>query len=721
MVFGGLTGGSEVSIVIRAVDKFSGAFKNVNRELEQTNKRMQKDFGAISQTARNTGIAFTIFGVAGVAAMTSMVKEAASFESAFTGVRKTVELSEEGFADLENRFKEITKTTPITFQELSAIGEIAGQLGVEGVNNLAKFTKTIADISVTTNLTAEEAATSFARIANVMQEPLENIDRMGAVIVGLGNNFATTEGEIATFAQRIAASGKGAGLTTADIMGISTAFSAVGIQAERGGTAVSKTIDVMVKAVAFGGKKLDVFAETAGLTADEFKEVFEKDAAEAFELFVLGLGKQGDDVFKTFEKLELEDQRLVQSFRAVAGAGDLITRSIETSKEEWKKNTSLVKEAEKRYKTFESKVEIVRNEFKILVAGLGEELIPLFEDLISVASDVIGWFDDLEDSTKKWIVRIGAGATALALFIGPLMLFVSTIPSIVTAIGTISTAISKIGKIPGIGTIGKIAAPVVSTAAVTAGLAVSFKAITEPGLDINNILGPALIGMGLKSRKAGLWAFGLILVVELILNPEVTSESAGKFTASLTNLLLKVGDFLVDVATQIGKRIVNALFGLDLDVDFTAIKGAGASFMRGYEDELTRLSKEGKLAQSFIDVDLFKEDMSDMSEQTSLFDVLWAKVMDNAEIKTFGFLDATKLLGFFIGNSGPGSFPLVYALGLAKDEWDEMTMVALNDIQNIILELESIPRDITTTVHVEFDVDDVNETLQDKLRNMITT
>ena len=128
-----------------------------------------------------------------------------------------------------------------------------------------------------------------------MQEPLENVDRMGAVIVDLGNNFATTEAEISTFAQRISGAGKIVGLTTADVFAIGTALSSVGVQAEAGGSAVQRGLLEINKAVSIGGEKLGIFASTAGLSVEEFSKMWETDAATAFEKFILGLGKQGDN------------------------------------------------------------------------------------------------------------------------------------------------------------------------------------------------------------------------------------------------------------------------------------------------------------------------------------------------------------------------------------------------------------------------------------------
>ena len=395
-------------IVIRAKDEFSKAFNKAAFSMQSFQK------AAIGATAIGVGIAFA-FGKA--------IKTTIDFETAFTGVRKTVELTEKGFADLENRFKEITKTTPITFVELSRIGEIAGQLGVTGVDNIAKFTKSIADITEATELTAEQAALDFARIASIMGEPLENIDRMGSSVVALGNKFETSEKEILTFSQRIAASGKGAGLTTADIFGISAAFTSVGIQAERGGTAVSKTLDEMVKAVSKGGKKLEVFASTAGLTSEQFSKLFKEDAANAFELFVLGLGKQGDNVFKTFEDLELQDQRLVQSFRAVAGAGDKITRTIGESSIATEENTALVVEAEKRYATLQSKIDIAKNKFALLGDEIGLRIVPFIEDkLLPTLDFLIEAWDNLSPKMQDSILIFAGVTGAVFLLAGAIAL-----------------------------------------------------------------------------------------------------------------------------------------------------------------------------------------------------------------------------------------------------------------------------------------------------------
>ena len=375
---GGVIGGASVVIAIKAVDEFSSSFS-----------KLGTGFGTISKVALAATAAVAGFGIAMVSLGKDVTQTAISFESAFAGVRKTVELSEKDFDNLRQRFKDLSAEIPVTFEELSRIGEIAGQLGVEGVNDIEKFTKTIADISATTNLTADAAATSFARLANIMNEPIANVDRIGAAIVDLGNNFATTESEIAEFAQRIAGAANIAGLTTDQVLAIGAAFSSVGVQAEAGGTAVQKVLIGINTQVVTSGEKLELFAQTAGMTAEEFKEAWERDPGTAFAAFVNGLGNAGDDAVTILDELDLTDQRLVRSFLSLANAGDLINETLESSNSAWEENTALVEEAEKRYDTMESKLQVLKNTFRNIGDTIGTAMFPAIDGFTEIIQNTL--------------------------------------------------------------------------------------------------------------------------------------------------------------------------------------------------------------------------------------------------------------------------------------------------------------------------------------------
>jgi len=436
------------------VVKIETDLTNLNRGLETANTKIQKSSGAILKMASQVGRQMTIAGVAVTAAMGGMVKASIDFESAFAGVRKTVDATEAEFKQLEGNFRGLSTEIPITATELARIGEKAGQLGIRGVENLTKFTETIALIGVTTDLTTEDAAIQFARITNVMQEPIANIDRMGASIVDLGNNFAANEVEITNFATRVAGAGKLMHMTTANVLGIGTAFTAVGVKAEMGGTAVQKVILKMIAAVASGNKDLEVFAEVAGMTVEEFVKMKEKDPSEVFVRFVEGIGELGDDAIPILESLGLSNERVRSSFLRMASASDTLRSAIDRSDIAWDENTALLIEAEKRFKTTASQLKLLVNNIVEVARKVGDTLLPVLKPMI--------------EDFKEWIQKVGEWITAhpqftaglakavtlfglLMLTIGPILI---VLPQLVTSIQMITTAINlmkvSLGGVAGI-------------------------------------------------------------------------------------------------------------------------------------------------------------------------------------------------------------------------------------------------------------------------------
>ncbi len=88
-----------------------------------------------------------------------------SFESAFAGVAKTVDATEEQLADLKQGIRDIPKEMPTFANEIANVAAAAGQLGIK-TENIREFSKTTVMLGDSTNMAAEEAATTLARFAN---------------------------------------------------------------------------------------------------------------------------------------------------------------------------------------------------------------------------------------------------------------------------------------------------------------------------------------------------------------------------------------------------------------------------------------------------------------------------------------------------------------------------------------------------------------------------
>ena len=292
-------------------------------------------------------------------------KSAIDFESAFAGVRKTVDATDTEFANLRQSLIDMSETIPTAKEDLAGIMEIAGQLGVSN-SNLENFTRTIADLGESTNLSGQDAATMLAQFANVTGMDLSNIDRLGSVIVDLGNNAATTERDIATMAQRLAGMAQQVNLTEAQTMGLSATMAELGIEAEAGGSGMSRTMANMQKAVLGGGKDLKAFATVAGMSADAFAASFQGNPIDALNAFVGGLASakaSGDDVYAMLDGLELSDVRITDVLLRMSGAQGSLTENINRANGAWEANNALTNEAAKRYATTESKLKLAKKQY----------------------------------------------------------------------------------------------------------------------------------------------------------------------------------------------------------------------------------------------------------------------------------------------------------------------------------------------------------------------
>lgn len=397
-------------------------------------ERMDEVGSRLESAGRKLSIVFTLPLVAmGGAAL----KAAIDFESSFAGIRKTMNLTEKQFADLSRANRDLAKTIPVSVNELNRIGELGGQLGIRGVQNVVKFEETIAQLAVTTDLTADTAALAFAQIINVLQLPQGQIDRLGAAVVDLGNNFATTESRIVDFVQRIAGAGQIAGLSAGDVAGIGAAFTSMGIESEAGGTAVQRVLIEMVSAIEQGGDNLERFASTAGRSAQQFTEAFQRDAAGAFTAFVEGLGRQGQGAIGTLEELGLMDARLTRAFLAAAGSGDLLTRAIERGNIAFTQNTALVSEAEKRFETFRSQLTLAWNRLKDVAITLGNALLPAFIDALDAARPLVGVLEGLATVAAG----AGEGMGTLAVGVGALT---AGFPILLIAAGSVAQSLTAL-------------------------------------------------------------------------------------------------------------------------------------------------------------------------------------------------------------------------------------------------------------------------------------
>lgn len=478
------------------ISRLEGEYESLSREIALGNDSFYRAGTSLqsfseqgmksADTAMAVGKKWSVAGAAIGAVALVGAKAAIDYESAFASVTKTVDGTTAELDKLSDGIRQMALEVPTSAADLAELAAVAGQLGIK-TENIESFTRTIADLGVATNLSGEEGASMLAKFANITKMDQGDFSRLGSSIVELGNNFATTEADITAMAMRLAGAGNQVGMSEADILGLSAALSSVGIEAEMGGSAISKIIvqmqlasakgqdafkglqevaerngiawESVSAAVANGGKELtnmsnsmglgnkglaelyknagdakaslEDFGYVAGMTGDDFAKAFQEDAVGALGAFIEGLGnasEKGTTAIEMLDNMGISEVRLRDAMLRAGGASELFAGAIETSNKAWGENTALTDEAETRYETMASKIQLAKNKITDLAIEFGAQLLPALADaleasepLIESIKNMVKSFTEASPATKKFILAVGG----IAVFGGPALMGVA--------------------------------------------------------------------------------------------------------------------------------------------------------------------------------------------------------------------------------------------------------------------------------------------------------
>lgn len=432
------------------VQQYTQAMREAAKETREVGSATEK-LTQQREAFQTLGRGMVIAGTAITAATVLSVKAAADWESAWAGVTKTVEGTPEQMAEVEDGLRSLSSVLPASHDEIAAVAEAAGQLGIQ-TDSVVAFTKTMIDLGETTNLSANDAATALARFVNIMGTSQDEVSNLGSALVGLGNNYATTEAEITEMALRLAGAGKQIGLSEGDVLGLSTALSSVGIEAEAGGSAFSKVMIDIAASVEEGGDRLGLFAQTAGVTADEFAAKWRTAPSEALSLFVKGLANaeaQGSSTLGVLSELGITEVRMRDALLRSSAAADLFADAMAQGNDEFEANNALTLEAVKRYQTTESQLRIMGNAINDAAISFGEVFLPAVAGAAQGVAGFAQMLGDIPQPVQGLLGLLTGVAGVVTLVGGAAFLAVPKIVEFRLALQTLGLSIGRLAFVGG--------------------------------------------------------------------------------------------------------------------------------------------------------------------------------------------------------------------------------------------------------------------------------
>ena len=185
--------------------------------LNSAESRFKSFASNVESTGSKLGAVLSTLGkgmVAGIAAAGTAtlggVKAFADFEKGLASVSKTTGMTGKDLEALGESLRDLARQGPVTVTELEKIAATAGSLGV-GAQKMAAgdiagaraeimdFTKTISDMAVAFDMTADAVAPMVASIANVYKLPTNELALFGSQVNALENSMNATAPQILEF------------------------------------------------------------------------------------------------------------------------------------------------------------------------------------------------------------------------------------------------------------------------------------------------------------------------------------------------------------------------------------------------------------------------------------------------------------------------------------------------------------------------------------------
>jgi TP901 family phage tail tape measure protein len=357
----------------------ASGIQKLNRQvgnLQGSVGRVGKGFGQIAGGLSRAGM---FVGGAAVTGLAAAAKAAIDFEDAFAGVRKTVDeadLTKAGlsFETLALSFREMSTEIPIAATEFARLGEIACALGVKATD-IEEFTRVTALMGVTTNLSADEAADAFGRIGTILNLTGDDYKELADSIVAVGNAGASTEAEIAEITKRFAAQAVQLGLNKEQMVGLASATASLGFGPERGGTALARVFANLSTNIALANDKGMALSDGLGRGIKDLQRDIDQGKGMGIFLDVLEeiKGMSTTESARFLKAIGVTNTSDRTIFQAMSQQLPFVNEQLEIAR---KGQGALLAEAEKKFATTASKIQLFKN--NVIEAGIavGTEMLP---------------------------------------------------------------------------------------------------------------------------------------------------------------------------------------------------------------------------------------------------------------------------------------------------------------------------------------------------------
>lgn len=435
MIEGGQVGTAEWDALQREIAETEQKLKGLNTEMREFGSVSAQSIAAAGEKVKSVGegiegagraimpVSAAVMGVGAAA-----VKTTADFDSSMSKVSAISGATGKDFDNLRDKAREMGAKTKFSateaadaFSYMAMAGWKTGDMldGIEGVMNLAAASGE--DLATTSDIVTD-ALTAFGLKAG---DSAHFADILAAASSNANTNVSMM-GETFKYAAPIAGALGYSAEDTALAIGL---MANAGIKSSQAGTSLRRIMTELNGEVKICGKEIgtvEIATKNADGSMREFSDII-MDCREAFSHL--------SESEKASAAETLVGKNAMAGFLAIMNATDEdvneLANSIANCDGESKRMADTMND------NLEGQLTILKSQLQELAISIGDVLVPIIRDVVSVIQKIVDWLNSLSPATKEIIVRIGLVVAAA----GPLLIVIG---KIVQAVGSIMTLAPKI-------------------------------------------------------------------------------------------------------------------------------------------------------------------------------------------------------------------------------------------------------------------------------------
>ena len=342
-----------------------------------------------------------------------MVTTAMDFESAMADVRKVVDFdTPQQFQEMNSDILELTKTLPMTAEDIAKIVAAGGQAGIAR-EDLLSFAESAAKMGVAFDITADQAGDMMAGWRTAFQMSQPEVVELADKINYLGNTTAASAPKISDVVSRIGPLGEVGGVASGQIAALGASMVAANVPSEVAATGIKNMILALTKGESATESQAAAF-QTLGFDATDMAARMQTDAQGAIM-----------DVLQALKALPKEQQASVMNdlfgSESIGAISPLLT-NLEGLQENFQKvgdasqySGSMEAEFEARSNTTENSIKLLENAVQRTAINIGSLFLPAIQQIAGGLASAIDAVTQFVQTHQELLGTLGAVAGVVAV------------------------------------------------------------------------------------------------------------------------------------------------------------------------------------------------------------------------------------------------------------------------------------------------------------------